>query len=178
MRKTRNRLGWLLAVTALTILALILTACQTATPETINTVTAAPTATEPALLKRPLQKRQPLKWWLKPRPPLSLKAPPKPTPACSIWRSHRHRRNTPAGEMISMHYIATLPDGTELANTYTKNGPVRHRLGPQNPDPGLGRGLGLMKIGGKAKLVIPSELALAKRVLAAIPPNSPADPRS
>jgi len=77
-----------------------------------------------------------------------------------------------AGDIISMHYIASLPDGTELANTYTQNQTVSAVWGLGNLLPGWEEGLGLMKVNGKARLVLPSELAFGEEGTSAVPPHS------
>jgi peptidylprolyl isomerase len=77
-----------------------------------------------------------------------------------------------AGELISMHYIVRLPDGTELANTYLSNGPVSTVWGEKRLLPGWEEGVGMMKPGGKAKLVLPADLAFGEQGYGSVPPNS------
>jgi peptidylprolyl isomerase len=77
-----------------------------------------------------------------------------------------------AGEIVTMHYIASLTDGTELANTYTANKPATTIWGRNRLLPGWEEGIGLMKVGGKAKLVIPPALAFGSQASGSIPANS------
>jgi peptidylprolyl isomerase len=77
-----------------------------------------------------------------------------------------------AGELISMHYIVRLPDGTELANTYLSNGPVSTVWGEKRLLPGWEEGVGMMKPGGKAKLVLPADLAFGEQGYGSVPPSS------
>ena len=59
------------------------------------------------------------------------------------------------GDIITMNYIASLQDGTELENTYTSGQPGSTIWGLDRMLPGWEEGIGLMKVGGKAKFVIP-----------------------
>jgi peptidylprolyl isomerase len=76
------------------------------------------------------------------------------------------------GDVITMNYIVTLPDGTEIYNTYTTNQAATAVWGKNQLLPGWEEGVGLMKQGGKAKFVLPPELALGSQGSGAIPPNS------
>ncbi len=77
------------------------------------------------------------------------------------------------GDIITMQYIFTLPDGTELANTYTNNQPATTVWGTKRMLPGWEEGVGLMKAGGKAKLVLPPDLAFGAAGSGIVPANSP-----
>lgn len=77
-----------------------------------------------------------------------------------------------AGDVVIMNYIVSLPDGTEIYSTYTSNQPATAVLGRSQLLPGWEEGVGLMKQGGKAKLVLPPELALGAQGSGSIPPNS------
>lgn len=77
-----------------------------------------------------------------------------------------------AGEIITLHYIASLPDGTELANTYTMGEPISTVWGADRLLPGWEEGVGLMRPGGKAKLVLPADLAFGEQGYGSVPPNS------
>jgi peptidylprolyl isomerase len=77
-----------------------------------------------------------------------------------------------AGDIITMHYIASLLDGTELSNTYTFDEPIDTVWGLNRLLPGWEEGVGMMKPGGKAKLVLPANLAFGEEGYGIIPPNS------
>jgi len=81
--------------------------------------------------------------------------------------------NTPKnGDIVTMHFTASLADGTELINTYTDGNPSTTVFGRGNLLPGWEEGLALMKVGGKAKLVLPPDLAFGVEGNGSIPPNS------
>jgi FKBP-type peptidyl-prolyl cis-trans isomerase len=76
-----------------------------------------------------------------------------------------------AEDTVKVHYRGTLIDGTEFDSSYSRNEPVSFPLG--GVIPGWTEGLQLMKEGGKAKLVIPSDLAYGPGGMGnAIGPNS------
>jgi len=78
------------------------------------------------------------------------------------------------GDVVSIHYSATLEDGTEIDDTYERGEPATFVLGQGIVIPGWDEGVALMHEGEKAKLVIPPELAFGDQGGAAglIPPNS------
>ena len=78
------------------------------------------------------------------------------------------------GDVVTIHFVATLEDGTEIGNSYEVGQPAGFVLGGGSALPGLDEGIALMKSGEKAKLVIPPELALGDQASAdgLIPANS------
>jgi peptidylprolyl isomerase len=160
-------MGWVLA--GMTGLAFILAACQsmspvvsTATPNPTNTVqvpttasTAAPTTVAATQV------------------PITLKDGKTTASGLQYLEETPGTGAVPqSGNIITMNYIATLPDGTELGNTYTGGGPVSTVWGKKLLLPGWEEGIGLMKVGGKTKFVLPPSLALGAEGSGAIPPNS------
>lgn len=62
-----------------------------------------------------------------------------------------------AENSVTVHYRGTLIDGTEFDSSYERGEPITFPLG--NVIAGWTEGLQMMKVGGKSKLYIPSELA-------------------
>ncbi len=63
------------------------------------------------------------------------------------------------GQTVSVHYKGQLPDGTVFDSSYKRNQPIDFALGVGQVIPGWDEGIGLLKVGDKARLVIPSDLA-------------------
>jgi peptidylprolyl isomerase len=76
------------------------------------------------------------------------------------------------GDILSMHFIASLADGTELVNSYTDGQPATVIWGRENLLPGWEEGIGMMKEGGKAKLLLSPDLAFGEEGVSGIPANS------
>jgi peptidylprolyl isomerase len=76
------------------------------------------------------------------------------------------------GNLVTMHYVVSLPDGSELFSTYTQNQPATLVWGRGDLLPGWEEGVGLMKAGGKSKLVMPPELAFGADGGGVIPANT------
>jgi len=78
------------------------------------------------------------------------------------------------GDVVSVHFAATLEDGTEIGSSYEGGQPAGFVLGAGSALPGLEEGIALMHEGEKARLVIPPELALGDRASSdgLIPANS------
>ena len=78
-----------------------------------------------------------------------------------------------AGEIVSVHYRGMLEDGTEFDNSYDRGQPIAFPLGQGMVIPGWEEGIALMKVGEKAKLIIPPELAYGEQGAGGvIPPNA------
>lgn len=170
MKKKIRKPGWLV-IAALTLGVMALAACQAAPSEPTSTAapTTAPTqaATEAGL-------------------PAGAEATPAVTPTLFVldgaetttsglqyMEENAGSGETPkVGEIITMHYIASMLDGTELANTYTNNEPISTVWGANRLLPGWEEGVGLMKPGGKAKLILPAELAFGEAGYGMIPPGA------
>ncbi|MFL5806330.1 MAG: FKBP-type peptidyl-prolyl cis-trans isomerase [Roseiflexaceae bacterium] len=77
------------------------------------------------------------------------------------------------GELVSVHYTGTLTDGTVFDSSYQRNEPITFPIGRRQVIPGWDEGIGLMKKGGKARLIIPPDLAYgAQGAGGVIPPNA------
>ena len=64
-----------------------------------------------------------------------------------------------AGKTVSVHYEGRLLDGTVFDSSRERGQPIEFVLGQGNVIPGWDEGIGLMRVGGKAQLIIPSNLA-------------------
>jgi peptidylprolyl isomerase len=67
------------------------------------------------------------------------------------------------GDIVSIHIRGMLEDGTEFDSTYSRDEPIQFALGQGMVLPGWDEGIALMKVGEKARLVIPSELAFGEQ---------------
>lgn len=78
-----------------------------------------------------------------------------------------------SGDIVAVHYTGTLTDGTVFDSSYQRNEPIQFPLGAGRVIAGWDEGIGLMKKGGKAKLVIPPELGYGEHGAGGvIPPNA------
>ena len=78
-----------------------------------------------------------------------------------------------AGKTVSVHYTGTLADGTKFDSSLDRGQPIEFPLGQGRVIPGWDEGISLLKVGGKAKLIIPPNLAYGERGAGGvIPPNA------
>jgi peptidylprolyl isomerase len=77
------------------------------------------------------------------------------------------------GQTITVNYVGTLENGREFDSSYKRNKPVDFKIGVGRVIKGWDEGLMTMKVGGKRKLFIPSNLGYgAFGKPPDIPPNS------
>ncbi len=77
------------------------------------------------------------------------------------------------GDIVIMHIVGSLEDGTVFADTYTQGQPVTATLTDVDLFAGWKEGVGMMKEGGKSRLTIPSDLAFGDEGAGAmIPPGA------
>jgi FKBP-type peptidyl-prolyl cis-trans isomerase FkpA len=76
-----------------------------------------------------------------------------------------------ASDTVKVHYRGTLPDGTEFDSSYKRNALAEFPL--NGVIKCWTEGVQMMKVGGKAQLVCPPEIAYGSRGSGrAIPPNA------
>lgn len=78
------------------------------------------------------------------------------------------------GDVVAVHYEGRLADGTVFDSSYSRGDPIRFPLGQGYVIPGWEEGIALLREGGKARLVIPPNLAYGDTGAGngVIPPNS------
>ncbi len=81
-------------------------------------------------------------------------------------------RTPEKGDLLTMNFAGSLPDGTEITNSKSSGKPVTLVFGLEEILPGWQEGLSLMKAGGKARLVLPPELAFGETGYGMVPPNT------
>lgn len=67
------------------------------------------------------------------------------------------------GKTVSVHYKGTLTDGTVFDSSYKRNAPIDFPLGMGQVIAGWDEGVALLKVGDKARFVIPSDLGYGSR---------------
>jgi FKBP-type peptidyl-prolyl cis-trans isomerase len=78
------------------------------------------------------------------------------------------------GATVSVHYKGQLLDGTEFDSSYKRKQPIDFAIGVGQVIAGWDEGIQLLKVGDKARMVIPSNLAYgSKGAGGIIPPNAP-----
>jgi len=77
------------------------------------------------------------------------------------------------GQGVSVHYKGMLLDGKVFDSSYNRNQPLDFNVGVGQVIPGWDEGIMLLKVGDKARFVIPSDLAYgAAGAGGVIPPNA------
>ena len=78
-----------------------------------------------------------------------------------------------AGKTVSVHYTGKFQHGRVFDSSVSRGEPITFPLGEGRVIKGWDEGIALMKVGGKAQLVIPPELAYGERGAGGvIPPNA------
>jgi FKBP-type peptidyl-prolyl cis-trans isomerase len=79
-----------------------------------------------------------------------------------------------AGKTVSVHYTGKLQStGKVFDSSYTRGEPIEFKLGAGRVIRGWDEGIALMKVGGKAQLIIPPQLGYGERGAGGvIPPNA------
>jgi len=77
------------------------------------------------------------------------------------------------GDVVTMNFVSTLPDGTEFGNSYTQGGPAQAIIGRGQLLDGWEEGVRMMTVGSQARMILPPELAFGSEGYGMIPPDSP-----
>jgi FKBP-type peptidyl-prolyl cis-trans isomerase len=77
-----------------------------------------------------------------------------------------------SGDVVEMHYVGTLTDGTKFDSSLDRGKTIPVTLGTGGVIQGWDEGIPGMKVGEKRKLVIPPGLAYRDKGQGKIPPNS------
>ena len=78
------------------------------------------------------------------------------------------------GKTVSVHYTGKLLDGKVFDSSVQRGQPIKFPLGVGQVIPGWDEGISLMKVGGKATLIIPSRIGYGERGAGGvIPPFAP-----
>lgn len=172
MKASNRRSGWLGAVIILILLAIPLASCApapTSAPTPAASATTMPAAGSSGASLTPAGPK------VSTPTPIVIKLDGAKTTSTGLQyleETAGQGELPKKGELITMNFIATLPDGTELQNTYTQGQPVTTIWGDDRLLAGWEEGIGLMKVGTKARLVLPPSLAFGEQGSSTIPPNS------
>jgi FKBP-type peptidyl-prolyl cis-trans isomerase len=60
---------------------------------------------------------------------------------------------------VKVHYKGTFLNGRVFDSSYDRNEPIEFKLGERQVIPGWEEGIMYMNVGGKAKLILPSQIA-------------------
>lgn len=77
-----------------------------------------------------------------------------------------------AGATVAVHYTGYLLDGTIFDSSISRGEPISFPIGQGRVIKGWDEGIAYLKVGEKARLIIPSELGYGSRAMGPIPANA------
>ncbi len=78
-----------------------------------------------------------------------------------------------SGDKVTVHYEGSLLNGQVFDSSYQRKDPISFAIGTGQVIPGWDEGIGLLRVGDKARLIIPPELAYGSSGAGGvIPPNA------
>lgn len=78
-----------------------------------------------------------------------------------------------AGKTVSVHYTGKFQDGSVFDSSVSRGEPIEFVLGKGMVIKGWDEGIAMMRVGGKAQLIIPPDLAYGEKGAGGvIPPNA------
>ena len=98
----------------------------------------------------------------------------KPSPSGLYYLEQRKGTGVmpQVGDKVTIHYVGLFIDGQPFDSSYDRGQPFTFTYGVGEVVQGLDEGLSHMKVGGKARLIIPSHLAYGNEQKGPIPPFS------
>ncbi len=91
---------------------------------------------------------------------------------CIIVQANKSGAPATAGTKIVANYSAYFLDGKMFDSSIDRGQPLKSTIGKNQLFPGLEEGIALLKMGEKARLIIPSKLAFGEKGAGPIPPNT------
>ena len=77
-----------------------------------------------------------------------------------------------AGKLVAIHYLGTLPNGTQFDANGPSDPPYEFRLGAGEVVPGFDEAVTGMRVGGKRQVVIPPALGYGAQANGPLPANA------
>jgi FKBP-type peptidyl-prolyl cis-trans isomerase len=77
-----------------------------------------------------------------------------------------------AGDVVNVHYVGTLANGTKFDSSYDRGAPYTFQIGAGRVIAGWEQGVPGMKVGGRRRLTIPPSLGYGNQAYGPIPANS------
>lgn len=78
-----------------------------------------------------------------------------------------------AGKTVAVHYTGKFQDGRVFDSSVSRGEPIEFKLGAGQVIRGWDEGISMMRVGGKAQLIIPPDLAYGESGAGGvIPPNA------